>query len=37
MITYNSSKITSSEAGQRTKIKYHMICEHTAHFEMIRQ
>ena len=30
-------KITSSESGQRTKIRYHKTCEHTGHFEMIWQ
>ena len=37
MITYISSKNISSEAGKRTKIKYHKIWKHTGHFEMIWQ
>ena len=37
IITYNSSKIILSDAGQRTQIKYHKTWEHTGHFKMIWQ
>ena len=36
-LTYNSSKIISSDAGQRTGINYHKTCKHTGYFEMIWQ
>ena len=37
MITYNTQKITLSQAAQGTKIRYHKICKHTRHFEMMWQ